>query len=80
MVLSTTKRTSSIASITNESTGGGSKKAGFPAMIGRTATVSIALNQTSQNSTVLQKPLGKDVKVRQSRPQGTLPGNWGRYH
>ena len=80
MVLSTTKRTSSVASITNQSTGGGSKKAGFPAIIGRTASVSIALNQTSQNSTVLKKPEGKNVTVRQSRPIGVLPGNWGGYH
>lgn len=77
MVLSTTKRTSSMASITNQSTGGGSKKAGFPAMVGRTATVSIALNQTSQNSTVLKDPASSTV--RQSRPLGTLPGNWASY-
>ena len=78
MVLSTTKRTSSMASITNQSTGGGSKKAGFPAMVGRTATVSIALNQTSQNSTVLKEPASSTV--RQSRPLGVLPGNWSNYH
>ena len=74
MVLSGTKRTSSKASITNAFTGGGPKKAGFPAMIGRTAHMSIALNQTSQNSTVLKAPLTNDVCM--SRPQGTLPGNW----
>lgn len=78
MVLSTTKRTSSIASIINQPTGGGSKKAGFPAMVGRTTNVTIALRHTSQNSTVLKKP--EVSTVRQSRPQGTLPGNWGSYH
>ena len=34
MVLSTTKRTSSIASITNQNHGGGSKKAGLSPQIG----------------------------------------------
>lgn len=76
MVLSTTKRTSSISSIVNAMTGGGNKKAGFPSMIGRTAQVSLYLHQTSQNSTVLKDPEASNV--RQSRPQGTLPGNWRR--
>ena len=35
MVLSTTKRTSSIASITNKNQGGGSKKAGLSPQIGK---------------------------------------------
>lgn len=34
MVLSTTKRTSSISSIVNRNQGGGCKKAGFPSRIG----------------------------------------------
>ena len=34
MVLSTTKRTSSISSIVNKNQGGGAKKAGFPTRIG----------------------------------------------
>jgi len=76
MVLSGTKKTSSIASITNQSTDGGSKKAGFPALVGRSAATSIALRQTSQNSTMLKMPIGKNNKVCQSRPQGTLPMNW----
>lgn len=74
MVLSTTKRTSSISSIVNAMTGGGNKKAGFPSMIGRTAQVSMYLHQTSQNSTVLKHPLSSTTCA--SRPQGTLPGNW----
>ncbi len=74
MVLSTTKRTSSVASITNQDTKGGNKKAGFPAMVGRSASMSIALHQTSQNSTVLKAP--EVSTVCSSRPQGTLPGNW----
>lgn len=74
MVLSTTKRTSSAASIMNQSTKGGNKKAGFPASIGRTTAMSIALNQTSQNSTVLKSPEVSTTCL--SRPVGSLPGNW----
>ena len=74
MVLSTTKRTSSAASIMNQDTKGGNKKAGFPASIGRSASMSIALKHTSQNSEVLKIP--EDSKVCSSRPTGTLPGNW----
>lgn len=74
MVLSGSKKASSIASITNQSTRGGNKKAGFPATVGRTASVTIALDQTSQNSTVLKLPDG--TNACSSRPIGTLPGNW----
>jgi hypothetical protein len=74
MVLSTTKKASSIASITNQSTKGGNKKAGFAAMVGRSAAMSVALHQTSQNSTVLKAPESSDVCS--SRPVGSLPGNW----
>lgn len=74
MVLSTTKRTSSISSIVNQSTGGGIKKAGFPSMVGRSSAMSLALRQTSQNSTVLKTPEVSTTRI--SRPQGTLPGNW----
>jgi len=35
MVLSTTKRTSSISSIVNKNQGGGEKKAGLPYIVGR---------------------------------------------
>ena len=74
MVLSTTKKTSSVASIMNQSTMGGNKKAGFPGTVGRSASMSIALRQTSQNSTVLKLP--EASTVCSSRPTGTLPGNW----
>lgn len=76
MVLSTTKKTSSVSSITNQSTMGGNRKAGFPASIGRSTSVTIALHQTSQNSTVLKLP--EASTVCSSRPIGTLPGNWRR--
>ena len=74
MVLSTTKRTSSKASITNQDTKGGNKKAGFPAMVGRSAAMSLALHQTSQDSAVLKLPVASTTCS--ARPVGTLPGNW----
>ena len=74
MVLSTTKKASSIASITNQDTKGGNKKAGFPASIGRSSAMTVALRQTSQNSTVLKLP--EASTVCSSRPVGSLPGNW----
>ena len=74
MVLSGSKKTSSMASITNQDTKGGSKKAGFPAMVGRSAAMSIALHQTSSNSDVLKLPVASTTCA--SRPVGSLPGNW----
>ena len=74
MVLSTTKRTSSKASITNQDTKGGNKKAGFPGTVGRSTAMTVALRQTSQNSTVLKLP--EASTVCSSRPVGSLPGNW----
>ena len=54
MVLSGTKRTSSIASITNRSNGGGNKKAGLPRTVGGNSMWSqIALNGTTSNMSVL---------------------------
>ncbi len=44
MVLSSSKRTSSIASISNQSQGGGNKKAGFAAQVGRDSWTSVYLN------------------------------------
>lgn len=56
MVLSTSKKTASIASIVNQDTGGGSKKAGLPYQIGREASVSVAFRNTSSNLFLLQGP------------------------
>jgi hypothetical protein len=44
MVLSGTKKTSSLSSIKNQPTGGGMKKAGFPYSIGHSSWTTIALN------------------------------------
>ena len=74
MVLSGTKKTSSIASITNQSTNGGPKKAGLPYLIGRDSWTSIALRGTSQHLDVLQIPVVSTT--RQSRPIGSLPMNF----
>jgi len=71
MVLSGTKKTSSIASITNQNSGGGSKKAGLPGTIGRGAWTSIALNGTKQNMAELKVPT--ESKNSQSRPIGSRP-------
>lgn len=69
MVLSGTKRTSSIASITNIPNGGGVKKAGIPTRIdGKSMWSQIAMNGTSQNTIVLKKP--EESAVIQSRPIG----------
>lgn len=49
MVLSSSKKTSSLSSIVNKNSGGGPKKTGLPFQIGRTATVSISLKNAGQN-------------------------------
>ena len=54
MVLSGSKKTSSLSSVINQNTGGGPKKAGLPYQIGREAYVSMALKNTSKNLVFLQ--------------------------
>ena len=75
MVYSQTKRTASIASITNQNQGGGSKKAGLPYLVGRDSWTSIAFHGTkqflSESGEGLQFTM--NPKVRQSRPVGTTP-------
>lgn len=78
MVLSGSKKTSSIASITNYNTGGGNKKAGFPYQVGRTMWSSVALRDTKTTLTKINTtrfPLAK-----QSRPVGVSPANIRYYH
>ena len=77
MVYSQTKRTGSVSSITNQAQGGGNKKAGFPYLVGRTASSSVAFDGTSQKLSILQMPL--TTTVRPSRPVGVTPSN-GRYY
>jgi len=75
MVYSQTKRTASIASITNKNQGGGSKKAGFPYLVGRDSWTSIALHGTKQYLDESKEGLQftMNPKVRQSRPVGMTP-------
>ena len=56
MVYSQTRKTSSVASITNQNTGGGSKKAGLPYTVGRPATSSVAFRTTIVMGSALQTP------------------------
>jgi hypothetical protein len=72
MVYSQTKRTSSISSITNNSQGGGNKKAGFAHTVGRDSWTSIYMKGTAQNLYMLKMPM--TTTVSQSRPIGTTPG------
>ncbi len=70
MVLSGTKKTSSLSSIANQNQGGGNKKAGMPNSVDmNTAWDHVYLNKTSQNLPVLQFTVNPNV--RQSRPVGS---------
>ena len=86
MVLSnSTKRVRHMSSLVNQNQGGGMKKAGFPYIIGRSASVSIAMNMTKpclygedgcqSKSCATLHCLMTDVvfNVRQSRPIGVRP-------
>lgn len=52
MVLSTTKKTASMDSITNQNQGGGSKKAGLPYQVGRNHWFCIALKTHPTRNTL----------------------------
>ena len=76
MVLSTTKRTSSVSSITNQNQGGGDKKAGLVPT--ETASVAAAISYKVKG---LPKSLNvmtvtANPNVRQSRPIGIRPMAW----
>lgn len=82
MVLSTTKRTSSISSIVNQNQGGGPKKAGFPYIVGRESWTTVHFRE-SGTSQFLGNIDGSGParalrftalkNVRQSRPVGVSP-------
>lgn len=57
MVLSNTKRTSSIQSIINQNYGGGEKKAGLPYTVGRTHWSSIFMRDRIYSGTALRTTL-----------------------
>jgi hypothetical protein len=73
MVLSTTKRTRHISSITNKDTQGGSKKAGFPYQIGRSWRSSLALNAGVKCCNIQQ------INMVNLAKKTTIPHNIGRY-
>ena len=75
MVLSTSKKVASVASIVNQASGGGSKKAGLPHQVGRESNTSVAFRSTSQTLAVLKIPQGYNG-VKQSRPIGISPMVW----
>jgi hypothetical protein len=77
MVYSQTKRTGSVASITNQAAGGGNKKAGLPGLVGRESGTSIAFHGSAQSLSILQMPL--TTSVRPSRPVSMTPSA-GRYY
>jgi len=54
MVLSTTKRTSSIQSIINVNQGGGDKKAGLPYQVGRPYGFPIAMRVSQTRNTLFE--------------------------
>ena len=72
MVLSGTKKTSSLSSIVNQNQGGGNKKAGLPEQVGRTSLESIHMRKTSQRMAVLTMPLTTTTRI--SRPVGIRQG------
>jgi hypothetical protein len=63
MVLSTTKKAASIASITNRNSGGGSKKAGLPHLVARDAFASVHMKNTHQTMRLLKMPLVSTTKA-----------------
>jgi|UniRef100_A0A6C0IMA4 hypothetical protein len=73
MVLSTTKKTASISSITNQNQGGGSKKSGLPKQL-RDSWTSIALHGRTNYGENMTMPLASTTSI--SRPIGsTQSGN-----
>ena len=74
MVLSTTKRTSSISSIVNKNCGGGEKKAGLLPQIGKTAAVSLFYHSGGNSN--LKNLTTNRFKIfpNQNRPIGFSPG------
>ena len=81
MVLSTTKRTSSVQSIINVNQGGGNKKAGLPYQVGRPYGFPIAMRVSQTRNTLfklgdvqgLRFTVNPNVSI--SRPIGSTLNN-----
>ena len=76
MVLSTTKRTAAVCSITNQNTGGGNKKAGFPPAIGVTTSMQLSLRDRHLPQTAKTLAITVNPKVSPSRPIGVSVNAW----
>lgn len=82
MVLSATKRVSAIASVTNQSSEGGNKKAGLPRQVGKDAYAAIHIGGSNALGVRFASYGLKKVKdtanpnVKQSRPIGISPMVW----
>lgn len=68
MVLSTTTKTASISSITNQDQGGGSKKAGLPKQL-RDSWTAIAFHGRTSYGTAITMPLVSTTNI--SKPIGS---------
>ncbi len=68
MVLSTTTKTASISTISNQNQGGGNKKAGLPKHL-RDAWTSIALHGRTNYGTNMTLPLSSTTNI--SKPVGS---------
>lgn len=77
MVLSNApKRVVSVSSIVNQNQGGGSKKAGFPYLVGRNSWSAIYLQSDCKENTCTLSSLRRNsliYTVNQSRPIGSDP-------
>jgi hypothetical protein len=82
MVLSATKRVSAAASITNQSSEGGSKKAGLPRQVGKDAYAAIhigganALGVRFSSYGLKRVATTTHPNVKVSRPIGVSPMVW----
>tara|TARA_B100000886_G_C20298418_1_gene438579 strand:- start:359 stop:595 length:237 start_codon:yes stop_codon:yes gene_type:complete len=72
MVLSTTKKTASISTITNQDQGGGNKKSGLPKHL-RDSWTSIALRGRTNFGTAMTMPLSSTTNI--SKNIGSTKGN-----
>lgn len=81
MVLSATKRVSATASITNQDSMGGSKKAGLPYQVGKSAYSAIHMGGVSNGVRFANHGLAKVANAvypwaKMSRPIGVSPLVW----
>ena len=76
MVLSTTKKTSSISSITSQNQGGGDKKAGLVPTETASVATAVGYNVRGLPKSLNMMTVTANPNVRQSRPIGIRPLVW----